>query len=263
MINRFAGSRSDPAKIASSTAGAAGNDNRRNDIIVRGNSPLGVLWRVEEVDLNNPNHFTVAATGGGVFSILNSNVIRSCDFITGAFPAEYGNKTAAVFDIQLRNGNSSRNENTFQIGLNGIEFSTEGPISLENGSSYLINARAMSLRPVKALGVDLSVTTEPEFMDAMFKVNLPTESMGNFTIWGIGGYCSADVKNSEDDDIDWNYTASVEDENIRSSMYAVSIANTHIISPNSFGKIYISNNANIIHTFNEFVLECLQKIMTD
>ena len=65
--DRYAGSRGDPARMASNFAGVQGADDSRNDIVVRGNSPTGVLWRVEGVDLPNPNHFSVPGTGGDLW----------------------------------------------------------------------------------------------------------------------------------------------------------------------------------------------------
>ncbi|HRG39205.1 MAG TPA: carboxypeptidase-like regulatory domain-containing protein, partial [Bacteroidia bacterium] len=56
--NRYAGSRSDPSRMVANYAGVASGNDARNDIIVRGNSPLGVLWRMEGVDIPNPNHFS-------------------------------------------------------------------------------------------------------------------------------------------------------------------------------------------------------------
>src|SRR5688572_22375186 len=43
---RFAGSFDDPARMVSAFAGVAGNVEGNNDIIVRGNSPKGILWRL-------------------------------------------------------------------------------------------------------------------------------------------------------------------------------------------------------------------------
>ena len=85
-----------------------GADDSRNDIVVRGNSPTGVLWRVEGVDLPNPFHFSVPGTGGGPVAIVNNKTLANSDFFTAAFPAEFGNSTAAVFDLRLRNGNQDQ-----------------------------------------------------------------------------------------------------------------------------------------------------------
>ncbi len=41
---RYAGSRNDVARMASNYAGVTGSNDARNDIIIRGNSPIGLLW---------------------------------------------------------------------------------------------------------------------------------------------------------------------------------------------------------------------------
>lgn len=117
--NRYAGSRGDPARMATCFAGTQSTDDSRNDIVIRGNSPLGILWRIQDVDIPNPNHFAIPGTTGGAISILNNKMFRNSDFLMGAFPAEYGNCNAGVFDIKLRNGNNQNHEGTVQFGFLG------------------------------------------------------------------------------------------------------------------------------------------------
>jgi hypothetical protein len=156
-INRFAGSRQDPSRMAGNYAGVISGDGQVNHIVVRGNSPRGLLWRMEGVDIINPNHFTfVAATGGG-FSVINNNLLASSDFLTGAFPAEYGNRVSSVMDVQLRKGNTEKHEQTFQLGLNGIEYVAEGPLSAGKTSSYVASARIFDFTPLEKIGVDLGI----------------------------------------------------------------------------------------------------------
>lgn len=131
---RFAGSRNDVSRMASNYAGVRGTDDSRNDIIIRGNSPSGLLWRLEGVDIPNPNHYGSTESTGGPVSILNNNQLANSDFMTGAFPAEYGNAISGVFDLKMRNGNDEKHEFLGQIGFNGFEFGAEGPISREKGS---------------------------------------------------------------------------------------------------------------------------------
>jgi hypothetical protein len=54
---RYAGSLNDPARMVTAFAGVVGNASGDNDIIVRGNSPRGILWRLEGIEIPNPNHF--------------------------------------------------------------------------------------------------------------------------------------------------------------------------------------------------------------
>ncbi len=123
---RFAGSRNDPARMASNFAGVVGNNDSRNDIIIRGNSPQGLLWRMDGIDIPNPNHFGAMGASGGPVTILNNNVLAKSDFLTSAFPSMYGNAISGVFDLQMRNGNRNKHEFTGQIGFNGFEAGAEG-----------------------------------------------------------------------------------------------------------------------------------------
>jgi hypothetical protein len=118
---RFAGSWQDPARAAAAFAGVTVGSDERNDIIVRGNSPTSVLWRLEGINIPNPNHLSFSGATGGPVSILNNNMLDDSDFFTGAFPAEYGNANAGAFDLSLRKGNNEKREYYLQIGLNGLE----------------------------------------------------------------------------------------------------------------------------------------------
>ncbi|MBU8892008.1 MAG: TonB-dependent receptor, partial [Bacteroidales bacterium] len=204
--DKYAGSLGDVSRMASNYAGVQGTDESTNDIVIRGNSPGGLLWRLEGVDIPNPNHYGQFGAAGGPISMLNNNVLSNSDFITGAFPAEYGNALSGVFDLKMRNGNYDNHEFLFQLGFNGFELGAEGPISKSNRSSYLINYRysMMSLmKKIVNLGTGVGV---PEYQDLNVKLNFPTKKMGRFSIFGIGGisdieflYSEQDSTNKEDD----------------------------------------------------------------
>ena len=195
--NRYAGSRGDPARMASNYAGVQGADDSRNDIVVRGNSPLGVLWRVEGIDIPNPNHFAVAGSQGGPVTILNNKVLANSDFFTSAFPAEFGNSVSAVFDIKLRNGNSTKHEFSGQLGFLGTEITAEGPISKSSGSSYLINYRYSTLTLFSALGINIGTDAVPRYQDGSFKLNFPLANNAMISFFGLGGKSDIDILISE------------------------------------------------------------------
>jgi hypothetical protein len=113
-VNRFSGGRNDVSHLVSNFAGVATSNDSRNDIVIRGNSPTGVLWRLEGIPIPSPNHFSTLGTTGGPVSALNTNLISNSDFLTSAFPAEYGNANAGVFDINFRSGNKDKLEFTEQ-----------------------------------------------------------------------------------------------------------------------------------------------------
>lgn len=194
---RYAGSRGDPARMASNFAGVQGADDSRNDIVVRGNSPLGVLYRVEGFDIPNPNHFSVAGSTGGPVSILNNKVLANSDFFTSAFPSEYGNSTAAVFDLKLRNGNNEKHEFAGQLGFLGTELAAEGPLSKDHRASYLFAYRYSTLSIFQALGLSIGTDAVPKYQDISLKLNFPTKKNGNFAVFAMGGKSAIDIMISE------------------------------------------------------------------
>ncbi len=184
---RFAGSRNDVARMAASYAGVAVNSDDRNDIVVRGNSPAGLLWRLEGIDIPSPNHWAAFGSTGGPVSILNNGTLANSDFITGAFPAEYGNATSSVFDLRMRNGNDTRHEQMGQIGFNGFELGAEGPVFKSAKGSYLVNFRYSTMEVFEMVGMNFGTTGVPKYNDISFKVNIPQTRAGSFSVFGLGG----------------------------------------------------------------------------
>jgi hypothetical protein len=182
--SRYAGGYDDPARLAGSFAGVA-SEMGNNGIVIRGNSSRYMLWKMEGVEISNPTHFAdVIAFGAGGITALSSQMLANSDFYTGAFPAEYGNALSGVFDVKLRTGNAEKRETSFQIGGIGLDFSSEGPISKGNKSSYLFNYRYSTLALLKPLiPADAGVI---KYQDLSFKFNFPTKKAGTFVLWGIG-----------------------------------------------------------------------------
>ena len=79
---RYAGSVGDPSRMASSFAGVSTLSDQQNEIVIRGNSPMGVLWRMDGVDIPNPNHFGALGTTGGGLSPKNMIDMRCISVIT-------------------------------------------------------------------------------------------------------------------------------------------------------------------------------------
>lgn len=195
---RYPGSRQDPARAAQNFAGVQGNNDARNDIVVRGNSPSGLLWRLEEVDIPNPNHFAVAGSAGGPQSLINNKYLANSDFYTGAFPGNYGNALGGVFDLKMRNGNNEKHERTFQFGFLGTELALEGPLNKNTGASYLLTYRYSTLKLFSAVNFNLGTSAVPGYQDIGFRFNFPTKKAGVFSISGIGGLSSIKIILSKD-----------------------------------------------------------------
>lgn len=202
-VLRYSGGRNDVAKLVANFAGVAANNDARNDIIIRGNSPTGVLWRIEGIPVPNPNHYSTLGTTGGPVSALNPNMIGTSDFLTGAFPAEYGNATAGVFDIALRNGNKDRFEATGQLGIfSGLEALVEGPLNPKNNGSFVVAYRHSFVELASAIGLNVGTKATPKYKDLSFNADLGSTKAGRFSLFGIGGESSIDFLGAEIDTTD-------------------------------------------------------------
>ena len=235
---KYAGSRGDIARMASAYAGVSFANDSRNDIVIRGNSPAGLLWRLEDIDLPNPNHFAENGTTGGPVSMLNNNVLRNSDFFTSAFPAEYGNALSGVFDLKMRNGNNEQFEHIFQVGFNGLELGSEGPLSKNHKSSYLANYRFSVMDFVSLLGVNFGTTGVPHYQDLSFKFNFPVKK-GLVTFFGIGGISSVAMLDSKAKD-ESLYTNEGQDLYNGSKMGATGLSWLRYLSSKTYAKVILS-----------------------
>ncbi len=196
---RFAGAIDDPARMVSGFAGVNNDPEGNNDIIVRGNSPRGVLWRLEGVEIPNPNHFSDEGGTGGPINALNSSMLGNSDFYTGAFAPQYGNALSGVFDINLRTGNNEKREYSLQASTLGLDVTAEGPFKTGYKGSYLANYRYSSLSLLDAAGI-VDFDGVPKYQDGAFKVMLPINSSHSINVFGFGGTSSITTRETAEDD---------------------------------------------------------------
>ncbi len=238
---RYPASISDPARMAQVFAGVSGTDDTKNEIVIRGNSPNWMLWRMEGVEIPSPNHFAEEGYTSGSVSILSTNMIGVSDFYTGAFPAEYGSALSGVFDIKLRKGNSRETEFTIQAGLLGIDLSAEGPFKKGYGGSYLFNYRYSTFSLMNNLNIQVSSNALPNYQDLSYKINLPTKKAGTFSFCAIGGLSDDDEKylpdTTHNEDLENGYR-----DFTKTGMYAVGLS--HILFPDdkSYIKTVVSHS---------------------
>lgn len=197
---RYAGALGDPSRMAANFAGVVGGNDSRNDIVVRGNSPLGMLWQMEGLNIPNPNHFGALVSTGGPISMLNNNNLDKSDFMTSAFPAQYGNASAGVFDLRLRDGNNQQKEFLGQVGFNGFELGAEGPFSSKSEASYIVNYRYSTLGVFQSLGIEFGTgANTPFYNDVNFKISFPGAKNGKWAVFGFGGTSDIELLGSKAD----------------------------------------------------------------
>lgn len=238
-VTRYSGGRNDVAKLATSFAGVNATNDARNDIVVRGNSPIGLLWRVEGIPIATTNHFATQGTTGGPVNALNTNLLRTSDFMTGAFPAEYGNANAAVFDVFFRNGNTDKFEFTGQVSaFSGLEFMTEGPISKKNNASFVASYR-YGIASLAATGT----SAIPFYQDLSFKVNLGETHAGRFELFGLGGRSTIDFLGEDIDETDL-FADPNEDAFVSNELGLMGLAHTLRLSKNTYLKTSFGASTN-------------------
>jgi hypothetical protein len=198
---RYAGTREDVARMAMNFAGVSGANDSRNDIVIRGNTPGGILWRLEDVDIPNPNHFAASGTTGGPVGMLNNNTLRNSDFFTGAFPAEYSNVFSGVFDLKMREGNNEHHEFLGQVGFNGFELGAEGPFNRNRNSSFLANYRYSTLQVFDLLGINFGTAGIPNYQDLSLKMNFPLQK-GRISVFALAGISAISMLDSEENKAD-------------------------------------------------------------
>jgi len=242
--------------MASNFAGVQGGDDSRNDVVVRGNTPTGVLWRLDGINIPNPNHFSIPGTGGGSVTILNNKFLKNSDFYTGAFPSEYGNGIAGVFDLRMRNGNNENHEFSAQLGFLGTELMAEGPLSKESKASYLTTYRYSSLSLFQGLGINVGTDAIPKYQDASFRLNFPRKNGGNIAIFGIGGTSNIDILISNEEVPNTGtliYGSNDRDQYFGSRMGTVGISYSQPLSTDSYFKVTLAGSHSQVNAYHEYI----------
>ena len=244
----------DVSKMAQSYPGTQqGRLDIENDIIVRGNSSYGMIWRLEGLDIPAPNHYARPGTSGGGISILSSQLMSRSDFYTGGMPAEFGNTISAAFDIHLKDGNTRKFENRFKLNLIGVDYALEGPIKKER-SSFIFNARYSMLGVLNRMGFyPAGENAFNEFYDFSFNLYFSNpEKSSKWNIFGMAGssieiynpYYPAEERNS-DTWWHWEYVS------FGSKMATLGAIYTKTIDANTFSKFAIGGTTSVIDRFND------------
>ncbi|MCB0569358.1 MAG: TonB-dependent receptor [Phaeodactylibacter sp.] len=239
-VTRFSGGRNDVARLAGNFAGVATADDSRNDIVIRGNSPTGVLWRLEGIPIPNPNHFATLGTTGGPVSAMNPNLLATSDFLTSAFPAEYGNALAGVFDIGFRSGNRDNYEFTLQLAaFSGLEAMAEGPLNHKKEGSFLVSYRHSFVELADYAGIPVGTNATPNYRDLSFKVDLGSGKAGKFALFGIGATSNIDFLGDKIDETDL-FANPNEDAYADSRFGVVGLRHNIIVGDNAYIRTVVS-----------------------
>jgi hypothetical protein len=241
---RFTGGMDDPARVVSGFAGVASTPDGSSDIIVRGNSPKYMQWRLDGAEISSPYHLDDQNASFGALTALNNNLLATSDFYTGAFSSEYGDVLSGVYDVKLRTGNNEKFEATGGIGLMGTELTLEGPLRKGYAGSFLFNYRYSSISLINEIGL-VNVPGVVKYQDATFKIVLPTKRSGTFSFFGLGGLSGFSMDNMGPKDLltpGRTTSSALISKDFKKSNYLANIGMNHVLSLNE--KSFIKTTLN-------------------
>jgi hypothetical protein len=240
---RFAGSFDDPLRAVQNFSGVTSSANvNTNGIVIRGNSPKGLLWMLDGIDIPNPNHFGYIGQSSGGMTIFSSQVLANSDFFTSAFPSEYGNALSGVFDMKFRNGNKYTREYALQLGIQGLDLSAEGPFKKGSDATYLFNYRYSVLGFLQVIDETMK-NKVPSYQDLSFKLNFPTKSAGTFSLFGIGGIAKSKY-DPEKDTTQWKTYEDSQMSVLNNTTGTVGLTHNIIVGPKTYINTMLSGSYN-------------------
>jgi hypothetical protein len=195
-IRRAPGAVEDVNRMVQSLPGVTTATDSRNDLIVRGGSPVENFILVEGIEVPNINHFGTQGASGGPIGMINVDFLNDVTFSAGGFPAKYGDRLSSIMDVQYRNGDRNNFNGKLDIGIAGGGIILEGPIQAEK-SSYLFSARKSYLDLILS---STGLTALPNYSNFNLKVTYELSDKHKLSLIGLGGIDKINFKGIDDED---------------------------------------------------------------
>jgi hypothetical protein len=180
-IERYPGGNRDISRVIQSLPGVASTASFRNDILIRGGAPNENKFYIDEIEVPVINHFATQGSSGGPVGILNVNLIKNVDVLTGGFPANRMDALSSFFEFQLKEGRRDKMFTQLTIGASELTLSNEGPLSEK--TTYLLSARRSYLQGLFRL---LDLPFLPTFNDFQVKTTTKINDKTELTFIGLG-----------------------------------------------------------------------------
>ncbi|WP_170288134.1 TonB-dependent receptor [Prolixibacter denitrificans] len=177
----------DPAQMAAELPAFRQIMDGRNDLSIRGNSPTGLVWQIDDIPVVAPNFSHEIGLSGGTYPLLPNALVGKSEVDYGPSPAGSIDALAGKFNLRFRNGNRVDRRYSLEMGSFGTAVSAEGPISRKPSSSYLVYYRNSLPSVLSGSGIEAVPGIFPDRQQAAIKVNVPTRFAGTFSIFATGG----------------------------------------------------------------------------
>jgi len=180
-IERNPGGNRDISNVLKSFPGVGSTPAFRNDIIIRGGAPSENRFFLDGVEVPLINHFQTQGASGGPVGIINVNLIREVDFLSGAFPANRGNALSSVLEFKQKDGNLEKWKFRGTVGSSDAALAADGPLGKK--ASLIVSARTSYLQFLFAA---LKLPFLPTYYDLQFKFKYAIDERRELTVLGLG-----------------------------------------------------------------------------
>lgn len=247
-IERYPGGNRDISRVIQSLPGVASTASFRNDILIRGGAPNENKFFIDEIEVPVINHFATQGSSGGPVGILNVNLIKNVDVITGGFPANRMNSLSSFFEFELKEGRRDEMFTQLTVGASELTLSNEGPIG--DKTTYLFSARRSYLQGLFRL---LGLPFLPTFNDFQVKTTTKLNDKTELTFLGVGAIdnfvLNQDIPDDETEEErenrlyllgvlpiqeQWNYTTGLKLKRFRENGFWTFVLSRNMLNNRSF-----------------------------
>ncbi|MFA6977803.1 MAG: TonB-dependent receptor [Ignavibacteriaceae bacterium] len=179
-IRRSPGSAEDIFRVMQSLPGVATAGGKSAQLIVRGGSPDENLTLLDNIEIYNPIHFARTGESMGIISIINPSLLKGVDFMTGGFPAKYGDKMSSVFEMSLLDGNKEMYNTDINANLGGFGAMVDGPVP--GNGTMIFSARRGFFDLLTNL---MNKPAAPQYYDAVAKLTYDLDEKNRISIVGF------------------------------------------------------------------------------
>lgn len=151
-------------------------------LYVRGGDPAETIIRIDGAEIGHPYHYEGAS--GGLFSILDTYMLKSAYFSSGGFDAHYGGAMSGVLDIETQD---PMNLKTVSVGANIVGASMSSTWALvpdKLSGMFSVNQSATSLL-YKLYGSNREYVSPPTSFNAVAKLLYRYSSSGRISVFDI------------------------------------------------------------------------------
>lgn len=193
-VRRSPGVQEDVIRAVALLPGVGITTGGRNDLVVRGGAPFENLFLVDGIEVPNLNHFGSQGSTGGPVSLIDIDFVQNAEFSTGGFGVRYGDRTASVTSVNLREANRDRVSGEVNLSATGLGASVESPTA--GGGSVLASVRRSYLDLVFSLA---DFPFRPTYYDATIKLVQPVGRKDRLSLLAIGALDDIALDNSTAD----------------------------------------------------------------